>query len=301
MKLFTLLFSLLLLAPLSRAKDISGYLTVDSRQRTYLLHVPASYSADRPVPLILSLHGRLGDGKGQARLSGFDALSDEHGFLVVYPDGLERSWADGRGATPSDKQHVNDVHFLSELITRLQSDYNIDPARIYANGMSNGGFMTARLACDLSDRIAAVAIVAASISAPTANSCHPARPISVLILQGTTDPLVPFDGGALGRNGDRGEVLSHQAAVEKFVALDHCPGAPKTQHLPDTASDNTSVDVSLFTGCSAGTEVASYEIVNGGHAWPGGLAYLPANVIGITSRNLDASSIIYAFYLAHPR
>lgn len=296
-----LLFALLLLAPLSQAKDVTGYLTVDSRQRTYLLHVPPSYSADHPAPLFLSLHGRLGDGKGQARLSHFDSLSDQHGFLVVYPDGLNRSWADGRNATPSDKQHVNDVHFLSELITRLQSEYNIDPNRIYANGMSNGGFMTARLACDLSDRLAAVAIVAASISVPTANSCHPARPISVLIIQGTADPLVPFDGGALGRNGDRGEILSHQATVEKFAALDHCPNTPKTQHIPDTANDKTSVDVSLFTACSAGTEVASYEVVNGGHAWPGGLAYLPASAIGITSHNLDASSTIYSFFLAHPR
>jgi polyhydroxybutyrate depolymerase len=161
--------------------------------------VLAGYDGRKAVPLVLALHGRMGNGEGQARLSRLDSVSDAHGFLVVYPDGLDRSWADGRGATPSDKNNVNDVKFLSRLIDKLSGQYRIDATRVYATGMSNGGFMTGKLACDLSNKIAAVAIVAASRSDILASSCDPAKPVSVMLMQGRKDPLVPFAGGPLAR------------------------------------------------------------------------------------------------------
>ena len=178
--------------------DLRGKMLVDARQRTYDLHVPTNYDGTKDAPLLIALHGRLGTGSDQQRRGHLDRLGDEFGFLVVYPDGLQRSRADGRGATPSDKSDVDDVKFISALIDTLESKYKVDRSRIYATGMSNGGFMTGRLACDLSDRIAAVAIVGASISENVAADCHPAKPVSALIIQGSEDPLVPF-GGALGR------------------------------------------------------------------------------------------------------
>jgi polyhydroxybutyrate depolymerase len=283
------------------SRDARESITVDGLERTYRLHVPSTYDSSKPVPLVLALHGRLGTGEGQERLSHFDKISDEHGFLVVYPDGLDRSWADGRGKTPSDEKGVSDVKFLSELIQRLESQYKVDAARVYATGMSNGGFMSGRLACDLSDKIAAVGIVAASLSTNTAASCKPLKPVSVLIIQGTEDPLVPFQGGALGKNGDRGEVLSHDAAVKKFVALNRCSASPQTQHLPDTANDGTSTNLAIYEGCSAGTQVRSYTVEGAGHTWPGGMQYLPSALIGKTSHNFDASEAIWEFFAAHPR
>ena len=282
-------------------RDIRESITVDGRERTYNLHVPPSYNGSKPVPLVLALHGHLGTGEGQERLGHMDQTSDEHGFIIAYPDGLDRSWADGRGASPSDKNGVNDVKFLSGLIVRLERQYKIDPGRVYATGMSNGGFMSGRLACDLSDRIVAVGIVAASLSTSTAAACHPAKPVSVLIMQGTKDPLVPYDGGALGKNGDRGEVLSHDAAVRKFGAVNHCSDNASRKHIPDTANDGTSVDLFIYSGCSAGTEVHGYTINDGGHAWPGGVQYLPQMVIGKTSHNLNASETIWEFFSAHSR
>jgi polyhydroxybutyrate depolymerase len=276
-------------------------ITVDGQKRTYRLHVPSSYDGSKVVPLILALHGRLGTGEGQERLSHLDSVSDAHGFLVVYPDGLERSWADGRGKTPSDEKGVSDVKFLSELIQKLESGYKVDPARIYATGMSNGGFMSGRLACDLSDKIAAVGIVAASLSSNTAAACKPARLVSVLIIQGTEDPLVPFQGGALGKHGDRGEVLSHDAAVKKFAALNRCSTSPQTQQIPGTASDGTSTNVSIYGECASGTEVRSYTVEGAGHTWPGGMQYLPSSIIGKTSHNFDASEVIWEFFAAHAR
>ncbi|HVM75767.1 MAG TPA: PHB depolymerase family esterase [Candidatus Saccharimonadales bacterium] len=279
--------------------DQQGALQVDGRERTYTFHVGSGYDGTHAVPLVLALHGRLGQGSGQERLSHFDKLSDEHGFIVVYPDGLDRSWADGRGAVPSDRKGVDDVKFLSNLIGKFEAGYKIDPSRVYAMGMSNGGFMTARLACQMSNRIAGVAIVAASLSDAVAESCKPAVPISVLILQGTDDPLVAFTGGSLGRNGDRGVILSHAATVEKFVALDRCTTAPAKEHIPDEAGDGTTIDVATYSGCAAGTEVRSYVVNGGGHAWPSGMKYLPATLIGKTSRNLDASEAIWEFFSRH--
>jgi len=284
-----------------RRADQQGRFRVDGLERTYLYHVPNRYDGTQAVPLVLALHGRLGQGSGEERLSHFDKLSDEHGFIVVYPDGLDRSWADGRGATPSDKKGVDDVKFLSTLIGTFEANYRVDPARVYATGMSNGGFMSGRLACQLSTRIAAVAFVAASVSDAVAANCHPEVPVSVLVLQGTDDPLVPFAGGALGKNGERGDVLSHDATVEKFAKLDRCPEPPKKEHIPDRAGDGTTIDISIYSGCAAGAEVRSYVVNGGGHAWPSGLQYFPASVIGKTSKNLDASEVIWEFFSQHPQ
>ena len=285
----------------ANGRDASASISVGGHNRTYRLHVPPSYDGTKAVPLVLALHGRLGTGEGQERLGHLDKVSDEQDFIVVYPDGLDRSWADGRGATPSDKNNVDDVKFPSELINKLASEYKIDAGRVYAAGMSNGGFMSARLACSLADKIAAVGIVAASLSTNTAETCKPAMPVSVLIIQGTQDPLVPFQGGALGKNGDRGEVLSHAATVEKFAVLNRCSGTPQKKQITDDAKDGTSIQILDYTGCAAGSEVRGYTIEGGGHAWPGGMQYLPAAMIGKTSHNLDASETIWEFFAAHSR
>lgn len=230
-----------------------------------------------------------------------DKVSDEHGFLVAYPDGLDRSWADGRGSTPSDRNGIDDVKFLSVLIDQIATLYRVDRARVYATGMSNGGFMSGLLACDLSDRIAAVAIVAASLSENTSAACHQAKPVSALVLQGTNDPLVLFTGGTLGRNGVRGQVLSHDTAVRRFTSLNHCAAEPGIQHLLDNANDGTSIDETTYSSCNRDSEVRSYVINGAGQTRPGGTQYLPAAIIGKTSRNLDASETIWEFFSQHSR
>jgi polyhydroxybutyrate depolymerase len=285
----------------SDSDDVRGRVLVDNRERTYDLHVPASYDGTKYVPLVVALHGRLGTGSGQQKLTHMDGVSDEHGFIVVYPDGLERSWADVRGGGPSDRDGVDDVKFISGLIDKLESKYKIDAKRVYATGMSNGGFMSGRLACELSDRIAAMAIVGASLSENAAANCHPAKPVSVLIIQGTADPLVPIGGGVLGRNTSGGEVLSHSAAIEKFVEVDHCSGEPRKEAIPDKAGDGTTLDVTTYGSCAAGSEVQGYVVNGGGHTWPGGMQYLPATFIGKTTRNIDGSSVIWEFLAKHER
>ena len=280
--------------------DARAKITVEGHARTYSLHVPEDYDGKKVMPLLLALHGRLGTGAGQEKLAHLDKVSDEHGFLVVYPDGLDRGWADGRGGTPSDRGGVDDVKFLSALIDKVESEYKVDAKKVFAVGMSNGGFMSGRLACDLSDRIAAVGIVGASLSENTAATCRPRQPVSVMMIQGTADPLVPFEGGAL-RKGAGGVVLSHEAAVKKFVEVDRCTGEPKEDHIADNARDGTSVDVTSYGSCAGESAVVGYVVNGGGHTWPGGTQYLPAVFIGKTTHNMDGSEVLWDFLEKHGR
>jgi polyhydroxybutyrate depolymerase len=160
----------------ANSTDTAGKMTVDGRERTYLVHAPSPYSKATPAPLVVALHGRLGTGRGQEWLAHLDKVSDEHGFVVVYPDGLNRSWADGRGTSPSDQANVNDTKFISQLIDKLAAEYSIDAGRVYVAGMSNGGFMSGRLACELSEKIAALAIVGCQFPPPLLAKLHGASP-----------------------------------------------------------------------------------------------------------------------------
>ncbi|CAG6878444.1 prolyl oligopeptidase family serine peptidase [Mycobacterium avium subsp. paratuberculosis] len=276
------------------ARDISGTFRSGGMDRTYMLHVPAGDS----VGLVLSLHGGGGTGIAQRGLTGFDAVADAHNLLVVYPDGYEKSWADGRGASPADRHHVDDVAFLVGLVTKLQNDYRVAPGHVFVTGMSNGGFMSNRLACDRADVFAAVAPVAGTLGVGVA--CNPSRPVSVWAAHGTADPLVPFKGGAVRGRGGLSHAVSAEAMVDKWRKADGCQGDPSMELLPD-ARDGTVVHRFDSTSCAASTEVVFYRIDKGGHTWPGGKQYLPAAVIGPTTHTLDGSEAIAEFFLAHAR
>jgi polyhydroxybutyrate depolymerase len=276
------------------ARDLPGTFRSGGMDRTYTLHVPPG----DPVGLVLSLHGGGGTGTGQRSLTDFDAVADANNLLVVYPDGYDKSWADGRGASPADRHHVDDVGFLVALAGKLQSDYNVAPGHVFATGMSNGGFMTNRLACDRADVFAAIAPVAGTLSATVV--CNPLRPVSVLAAHGTADPLVPFNGGDVRGRGGVSHSISANAMVGKWRSADGCQGGPSEQVLPGLG-DGTAVHRFDSTACAAATEVLFYRIDNGGHTWPGGKQYLPQAVIGRTSRVLNASEVIAKFFLAHAR
>lgn len=290
------------LIPETSFGNLPGSLTVDGRNRTYEVHVPDGYRGDKgeqAAPLVVVLHGRGGTGHGAAGLTHFDAIADAHGFLVAYPDGLSNSWADGRGATPSDKDGVDDVKFLSELIHKLVRDYKIDASRVFVTGMSNGGFMTQRIACDLSSQVAAGGSVAATMGEITASHCHPERPISVMLIQGAQDPLVPIQGGPMGPNGSHGVILSLQETAKKWTDLDACSSKPEVSTVADKAGDGTTIRREAFRGCKGGGEVIVYTVEGGGHTWPGGKPNAPESLAGKTSRNMDASEVLWEFFSKH--
>lgn len=278
------------------AGDQLRALTVGGAQRAYLLHLPPQYTQLAPgqrLPLLLALHGRLGTGPSTARLTHLSAVADQHGFAVVYPDGVRRSWADGRGVTPADRAGVDDVAFLAALLDTLTQQYAFDSHHVCVTGISNGGFMAFRLAYALSHKVAAIAVVAANLPAPFVAYPAPARPVPLVLMCGTADPLVPYAGGPLP--SDRGVVLSAPETAVRWAALCGCAAPPAQGEMPDVAHDGTRVVYASYTGGVGGAQVLFYTVVNGGHTWPGGMQYAPARAVGLTTRNLDASEALWQF------
>lgn len=281
-------------ASMAHPGDQPGTFKFGGLNRTYSVHVPPG----PPVGLVLNLHGAGGTGVGQQGLTNFSAAADASNLLVVYPDGYDKSWADGRGAAPADRRHLDDVGFLVALVDKLRTDFNIPAGHVFATGMSNGGFMSNRLACDRADVFAAIAPVAGTLG--TGVTCNPSRPVSVLDAHGTADPLVPFNGGDVRGRGGLSHGISVASLVNRWRLADGCQGEPSAQALP-SAGDQTVVHRFDSATCMAGTEVVFYQIDNGGHTWPGGKQYLPQAVIGPTTRAFDGSQAIAQFFLTHGR
>jgi polyhydroxybutyrate depolymerase len=277
--------------------DSNESITVNGVLRSYVLHVPDGITGR--VPLILSFHGHGGDGAQQARLTGFDALADRYGFIVAYPDGIDRGWNDGR---PVNAKGPDDLAFAGAIVDDLEHRYSIDPARVYATGFSNGAVFSNYLACNQANRFAAIAPVSGPMPVVDAPNCHPQRAVSFLEINGTADPIVPFDGGQIVLAGmNRGLVLSFAQTGAFWAKNAQCAASPTVTALPAIAPpDGTSVTRSSFSGCRSGTGIEGYAVSGGGHAWPGGPQYLPKLFVGIASRQLDASETIVQFFLAHP-
>lgn len=286
-----------------QSPDLGGEIESGGLKRTFLVHVPANANKTKPLPLVIVLHGGGGQGSRINGLTGFNKLADRQNFYVVYPDGLERNWNDGRSTVR--RKDVDDVKFLSELIEHLAKNYAIDRQRVYATGISNGGMMSLRLACELSDKIAAVASIAANLPAELQPRCRPARPVSVLMISGTDDPLMPFGGGDIATMGGRGmggKVISAQETTDFWAKRNRTAAKPVITELPDVdPQDGTRVRRAVFSKGAQDSEVVFYTIANGGHTWPGGFQYLAESIIGKTSRDMNASETVMEFFMRHKR
>jgi polyhydroxybutyrate depolymerase len=281
----------------------------DNLKRTFSVYAPASFDKNVQMPVLIALHGRGTNGKGMMLVTkkGFNRLADKDGFLVVYPDGIERSWNDGRrDAEANDRAHrdnINDVGLISALIDFMIAEYNTDPQRIYVTGISNGAMMAYRLACELSHRIAAIAPVDGNIPYLLADGCSPSEPVSVLAINNVLDPLVPFEGGEIHNHSKKiklGKVISVKESIEFWVVRNGCLITPIFTEMPDTdPDDGTRVVREEYTHGLKGTEVILYSIKGGGHTWPGGFQYLPERRIGKTSRDINANEIIWQFFKKH--
>ena len=277
-------------------------MTVRGQTRRFRVFAPPDSTATAR-PLVLALHGGLGKPRHMMGLTRFDALAAREGFVVVYPEGLRRSWNDGRreGRRVQRRLQVDDVAFIDALLDHLASRYPIDPARVYACGMSNGAMMSDRIGADLSHRVAAIGLVAGQAAAATAAHFRPACPVSVVMFNGTADPIVPFAGGGVG-SGRLGTVLSAEQTATRWAARDGCQPTPTITQLPDASPpDGTHVELRVWSGGELGTEVAWFVVHGGGHAWPGGAQYARSARIGIASRAVDASALIWRFFADHPR
>jgi polyhydroxybutyrate depolymerase len=283
-------------ATTSVSRDVIETLEFGGLTRSYILHRPPSTGA--PPPLLLAFHGGGDTAADMERLTHFDELADKEGFLVVYPQGVANRWADAPASAAPDATSVDDIGFVRALLDDLKRLIAYDPARVYATGVSIGGFFTARLGCEAADRIAAIGVVAATLAAPEAERCAPARHVSVVTMHGTDDTVIPAAGGEM-TTGDGGYILSVADTARTWTRVDGCAAQPDVTYEPDSADDGTRVRRETYPGCADGAAVVFYIIEGGGHTWPGGPSYVSGTVINRSTHDIDGSAVLWSFFQAH--
>lgn len=265
--------------------------------RSYRLYRPEVAAGSRP-PLLLALHGRGASGSRMAALTGFDARAARHGFVVVYPDALQGRWNYLYGI-PGAADGPDDVGFLQRLTDALTRRHDVDPARRYVIGISNGGFMAQRLACTEESRFAGFASVAAGAFAALPEHCVRARPVDALYLHGTADRLVPWNGLAIeNEHGERQRVtLSMSDSLRFWAQGNRCAPAVDVRDLPPSGrSPTTRVKLIESRDCAASARVALYAIIGGGHNWPGVGGSISPEIAGAVNLDIHASDVIWSFF-----
>lgn len=264
-------------------------LAVRGGQRGYRLYVPRSLPASGRS-LVIAMHGGLGTPDQFARNSRFDEEAEQHGFVVVYPEGANRTWNGGRCCGMSVRQNVDDVGFISALIDHLVETLSIDPKRVFATGHSNGGIMAFRLACELGSKIAAIAPVAGSLETDT---CAGGQPVAVLAIHGDADENHPLNGGE-GANSIAGVAFySLASSMEKLRLVNGCAASTSTQ-------TTAGITTSTWSGCKAGGDTVQKVIAGAPHAWPGG-DRSAAGPGAMPSTALNATDEVWAFFASHSR
>lgn len=267
------------------AQTLTGTIQSGGLTRDYRLYKSVAYTGSTAVPLVINMHGYGSNNLEQEFYGDFRGIADTANFLIVHPNGTldnqgKRFWNTfGNGAT------VDDVGFIRDLIDTLAANYNIDPQRIYATGMSNGGFMSYTLACELNDRIAAIASVTGSMAPIKLAACNPQRPVPVMEIHGTADNVVPYEGIPF-------TMVATPALVSAWVEFNNCNSTPVITSVPNTSTtDGCTAEHYLYSGGDAGSTVEHYKIIGGGHTWPGA-----AFIIGVTNQDVKASREIWRFF-----
>lgn len=283
------------------AGDSSEEVEFGGMDRSYLLHLPNPLP-NKPLPLVVVLHGGGGSAKSAAKMTDFDAEADKEGFIVVYPEGSDKArpflnamgkpgfltWNAGSCCGYAKANNIDDVGFIRAAVMQVIKDNAADPKRVYVTGISNGGMMAYRLACEASDLFAAIAPVSA---VQEVASCKPGHPVSVLHIHGAKDENVQLGGGVGKKALDKEDRKPVQNTIDFWVKQDGCSSTVHSQQ-PD-------VEMTNYGGCTAGSEVAFYLVQDGGHSWPGGerIAYF----LDPPSKALNATSEIWKFFSTHAK
>lgn len=287
----------------------------DGLERTYSVHVPASYNKKTPLPVVLVLHGGYGNAKYAEKQTWMSKTADKHGFIIIYPEALIGSynpeaklkyqhWNGGPRVDPKKSQNVDDVGFISAMLDKLERDFSVDSKRIYVAGISNGGTMAYRLACQLSDRIAAIAPVATN---QLSIKCNPNRPVSIIHIHGEQDIFVPFKGGIGPKLPDNWKPVD--TTISKWAKRNACQRKMETEKSGHAAC-------TTYTSCEDDSEVTLCIVRKHGHTWPGKGVYMGSNACKFNSngflckrlkkavgrRNYDfpINDIVWEFFKKHP-
>ncbi len=282
----------------AEARDLYGETFVAGIPRTYTVFVPDSVrERGGPVPAVVVLHGGLGSGRRVRRIMGLDAVAEREGFVAVYPDSLGGGWKDGRTRRASDD---SDVEFLVRLKEALARRGLADPDRVFVAGVSNGGMMVQRLACEVPDAFAGYASIIANMPARVIERCRPDRPVPMMVINGTDDQLMPYDGGGVGLRGRFGAVVSTFETVEFWRAHNRCDGRPGRRALPDRdPDDGTRVTMFFSTDCP-GAPVILLRVEGGGHRVPGSplrdVPFIAGFALGEQNNDISTAQVITRFF-----
>ena len=261
--------------------------------RSAFLHVPPSYDPSLGSMIVLNVHGFTSNALEEIVLARMNPVADKRNFIVAYPDGIGASWNAGDCCGDAWTNSVDDVKFVKDLLAKINGDYCIDPKRVYATGMSNGGFFSYRLACDMADVFAAVAPVAGA-QGISADRCHPSRPVPILQFHGTSDPVVPYNGGTPISPINFGGPITFRSASETTDIWRAKDGCLESSHRIYNKGDAICDE---WSGCRGGSDVTLCQIDQGGHTWPGGVA---VPFLGKTSTDISATDTMANFFIAHP-
>ncbi len=269
----------------------NGSIVSSGEERSYLLHVPRSYDASKATSLVISMHGAGLWGVAQKDMSRWNDVSDAEGFIVVYPSGHGGHGIRVWHVEPHNTRGHDNV-FIAELIDTLRARYNIDNNRVYANGLSNGGGMSFGLSCALADRIAAVGLVGSAQTEPW-SSCTDTSAVPMINFHGTDDRFAAYKGGSSW------VLPSNRAFPSQLVWTTHWAERNRCQHRPVDLAITATVTRRTYSQCARGADVVLYTIKDGGHTWPGG-GLQPAWFAGTTDTSIDASRIMWKFFVEHP-
>lgn len=288
---------------LGKGEMVEKQIMLEGVTRQYFVYTPANALAKqgKPLPLVMMFHGGGGTAKGADRSTGgITKTADKYGFMMVFAQGVDRHWNDGRPDLA--KHYYDDVAFTGKIIDSLVAEGRVDQAHVYSTGISNGGFFSQYLAMSLPNKIAAVATVGASVST-NFQSLPIKKPLPIMLLLGTEDTLIPWEGGLIGGKvlrHVRGEVMTGRQSVDFWRARNENKATADRLPLPDiNKRDKCSVFVEKYGLDGDSNQVILVEIQGGGHTWPSGQQYLPAKIIGPVCRDFDGNEMIWDFFSKH--
>jgi len=284
--------------PGAQARDLYGETVVDGLPRTYTVFMPQrARERGGPVPVVIVLHGAGGDGARVREVMGLDRVAEREGFAAVYPDSLGRGWNDGRAFRG---RRGDDVAFMLRLKRSLVRRGLADPERVYVAGVSNGGMMVHKLACDAPGAFAGFASIIANMPVPVIERCAPDRPAPMMVISGTDDRIVPYEGGGVGFRGWRGEVVSTFETVEFWRAHNGCDGRPGRRMLPDRDPRDASRVVMFFSTDCRAAPVILLRVEGGGHRVPGSpirnLRFMAERALGVQNNDISTAEVISRFF-----
>ena len=271
---------------------MDGSIKVDDLDRQYLLYIPKSYSKDKKMPLLIALHGRFETGETMMKGSGFNGIADKEGFIVAYPYGYRRSWADGRDAVPADKDNIDDVKFITTLMDYLIKQFSIAKEKVFISGYSNGAVMANTLAVKITDRLAGVASVEGDMTYFDISSFPLSKHIPIMFVNGTADKIIKIDGGS-------GGILKNYSfpSIERVLNVwKNFNGCHQTASLKRYAEkDDGTVSLVILYDC-VNAPVELILDINAGHIWPEYKIKYPQWLLGKATTEINASDEIWKFF-----